>query len=403
MHKKIISEIRNILGSENIDDKLMYDKIFKIVNDTVGLEVLGAPDAKNPPTGEEYMDKEKSNIAVNSIISNASDWPTTVYIRHMENGIASYPSKKMTLLINNEALLKMKNSLVNKPIYIEHKNLKEDTPENMENNMHGVIVENFLNPLDSWFWAKAVIFTDEAKSLIKKGWLVSNSYRATELSNTGGMYHNIPYDLEVKNGVYDHIALVERPRYEGVMILTPEEYKKYNQQLEIKLQNSIPNNDKKRSYGMFNLFKKAKIEEANDADIFAQVDDKLVPISELKLSFKNSEEKKKEEIIEKKICNAEEIDVDGKKVSMKELINCYKAEQVEKAEKKKLENEEEGKKKEEEKVAEEKEKEKIKNSLEGNEHFDKIQNKIEEAKNAKAPSERKYETLKEKLERGKKY
>lgn len=393
MHTKIISEIRNILGGENKDDKIMYDAIFKIVNSTVMLNPLGASEYKDPESGDKIMDREASNIGGHSKlkIENATDYPKTYYFKHMEKGIAHYPAKDITVLINDDALIKMQNTLNNKPIYIEHKDAKEDRVENLERNMHGVVAESFYNKLDGWFWSKVVIFTDKANDLIRKGWLISNSYKATELTQNGGIYHNIPYDLEIKNGIYDHIALVESPRYEGVMILTPEEYKKYNQELEIKLQNSNPNSIK-RSKNMFNLFKKAKVEATDKvSEIFVEDEGKLIPMNELEQCFRNSEEKKekKKEEEEKQICNAEEIDIDGKKVSVKELIALWKGEKAEKAEMAK--------------VANEAEEVKISNAVEGNKHFDNVKVAIEKAQNAKLETEKKYDMMKDKLERGKKY
>lgn len=381
MKKDFLNKIRNILDSGDNDD-IKFDQI---VNTTKGLDVYGPKTYQDPKGGDEVMDRDIGKI------DNASDYPVTVFIRHIEKGIAHYDELDKTVLINDEALCNMKNSLCNKPIYVYHKTSEDDKVENLEKNSHGWIVDSFYNQLDGWWWCKAIVFTDFAKDKLSKGWKVSNSYKATEFKQGGGVYHNIPYQLEVRNGTYDHIAIVENPRYEGVMVLSPEEYKKYNQELQVKLENS-----KQRKGTMFNFFKKQKVETPEDFNnTYVEIKDgEEVKVADLIANYQNAmekqEEKKKEKEEEKKMSNAEEVEIDGKKVSMKELIDVYKAEMAEVAEKDRLS-------KETKKDAEE-----LKNSIENNKHFTNVKKAIEKGQD-KEYKFKKYDSKKDKLERGKNY
>jgi len=73
-----------------------------------------------------------------------------------------------------------------------------------------------------------LIVSDKAHEAVKKGWAVSNCYSPTEYGG-GGVYHDIGYQKEVKNGEYEHLAIVPNPRYEEAVIMDPEAFKKYNE------------------------------------------------------------------------------------------------------------------------------------------------------------------------------
>jgi hypothetical protein len=56
-----------------------------------------------------------------------------------------------------------------------------------------------------------------------------------EYDPNGGEWHAVPYDRKVLVGEYDHLAIVDNPRYENSIILTPEQFKSYNSELEEEL------------------------------------------------------------------------------------------------------------------------------------------------------------------------
>ena len=143
-------------------------------------------------------------------------------------------------VIQDEALKKMNASFEGKPVYIKH--VDEVNMDTLKEDANGYVVKSFYNEFDGAWWVE-IIADDEAQSFIEKGWAVSNAYLPTELGS-GGEYHAIKYDKEVLNGVYEHLAIVDNPRYEESVIMTPEEFKNFNEgrkaELE-KLKNSKEN------------------------------------------------------------------------------------------------------------------------------------------------------------------
>lgn len=176
------------------------------------------------------------------MITNSKDFPKRYFARHIKEGPVHYLEKgeDKIYLVRDEALKKMNASFEGKPIYIKH--VDEVNMDTLKEDANGYVVKSFYNEFDGAWWAE-IIADDEAQSFIEKGWAVSNAYLPTELGS-GGVYHDIDYDKEVKNGVYEHLAIVDNPRYEEAVIMTPEEFKNFNEgrkaELE-KLKNSKEN------------------------------------------------------------------------------------------------------------------------------------------------------------------
>lgn len=160
------------------------------------------------------------------MIENSKNFPRRYFARHIKEGLVHYleNGKDKLYLVTNEALRKMNASFEGKPIYIRH--VDEVDTDKMKEEAVGYVVKSFYNEFDGAWWAE-IIADDEAQGYINKGWAVSNAYLPTELGS-GGVSHDIDYDKEVKNGVYEHLAIVDNPRYEEAVIMTPEEFKDFN-------------------------------------------------------------------------------------------------------------------------------------------------------------------------------
>lgn len=208
-------------------------------------------------------------------VKNAKEYPTTYYIRHIEPGLVYYKEFDQLVLVTNSVLKKMDKTLINKPIYLEHIDSEKDHPAYLEQNFKGVIVDSFFNELDGWYYAKAIIWDDEAKQRIKEGWKVSNAYVVKQTNTEGGVYHDIKYSMEVLDGEYNHIAIVKNPRYENTEIFTEEEYNEYLKNLQIKIQNS-----KKREKIMnWKIFKKQYLNEKDFEDKYVDIQGIPQPVS----------------------------------------------------------------------------------------------------------------------------
>lgn len=134
--------------------------------------------------------------------------------RFIQAGIAGYPKQFGNVLITKETLDKFVNTLVNKPVIINHKD--EIKPEDEV----GKVTKVWFNSEDGWFWCEGYLTDETAINLIKdKGWSVSCSYDVLLLDDEGGTENNIKYDKEFLNGKFTHLAIVENPRYERANIV----------------------------------------------------------------------------------------------------------------------------------------------------------------------------------------
>lgn len=249
------------------------------------------------------------------------------YARHMQPGTARYEDE--TILVDTNALKSMLKSGVGKPVYINHQPVDL---ANMKNDAAGYVTDAFYNELDGWGWFKILAIDDECHNAIRKGWSVSNAYRPTQWG-AGGTKNNVPYDREVLNGDFTHLAIVPDPRYEDATIMSPEEFISYqesNKRKLAELQNSKPSSEKGTPI-MFKLFKN-KQEEVTSVDLETLVqleDGKQVSVGEMVNAMKKNAEddeedkKKKKEEEDKENALNSIVEVDGKKMPVRDLINAY--------------------------------------------------------------------------------
>lgn len=161
-------------------------------------------------------------------------YPARYYARHIKEGLVHYNDKgeDKLYLVTNDALQKMNKSFEGKPVYIRH--VAEVDLDKMKEQSVGRVVKSFYNEFDGAWWLEMVL-DDEAIGAVEKGWAVSNAYLPTEYG-AGGVYHDITYDKEVKDGVYEHLAIVDNPRYEEAVIMTPDEFKDFNEERKAELE-----------------------------------------------------------------------------------------------------------------------------------------------------------------------
>ena len=198
------------------------------------------------------------------MIKNAKELPTIFYGKHFTQGLAEYRDKEgepYRIMLNEDTLRTMDPTFAGKPLYVRH--VEEVDLANLQNDADGYVIESFYNKADSSHWVKFIAVSDEAKDVIKKGWKLSNAYVPTKFGAEGS-YHGVSYKKEILDGVFEHLALVNNPRYAESIILTPEEFKKYNADKNIELEKV--SNSKQGAFNMFSFFKKTKVDNAELVD-----------------------------------------------------------------------------------------------------------------------------------------
>lgn len=294
-------------------------------------------------------------MLVNQRVLNATVKPEIFYGLHMCAGLAEYQQVEGAhrILIDEQTIKNMDSTFPGRPVYVHH--VDEVKFEDIQ-KADGYVVESFFNKADGKHWAKFIVVSDRGHEAIRSGWKLSNAYL---IKNTvgGGRWHGLDYDKEVTSGEYEHLAIVPNPRYDESIILTPDQFKEYNQQKEaelIRLKNSIESKEKTMS--KFTFWKKEKVENGADLDTMSVIlpkSGKAVELSKLINDADEAEEKKDEA----KMANGEDkVKVGEEEMTVNSLLEKYNsmcAKKNEDEEKAKNEAEaEELKKKNEEEEAE---------------------------------------------------
>ena len=233
----------------------------------------------------------------------------------------------------------------------------------------GEVVDVFQNPSDTDQWiGKLAIRSPDAVSKLASGWGVSTAYKIVKETEEAGKWNNIEYDSEVLDVDWLHVAVVDNPRYtiakDGVFL------------------NSV----KKKGEQMFNLFrvKREKVLLNEDEKLFVKVGDEELELSEIIKKVSEEELKNKKNFASDDM----EVEINGEKICVKELIDRYNAckkNEEEKVEEKKEEVKEEvknedkkeDKENEEEKVEEKKEEEKVEEKKNEEEKKEEIKNSLD--------------------------
>jgi uncharacterized protein YdaT len=261
---------------------------------------------------------------------NAHQFPKRYFAKHMRSGIAGGYAGDESLFIDDDCIAAACKSFEGKPVYVNHQDVKLST---LQEDADGYVVKSFFNKNDGWFWAEIIAVSDKAHAAILQGWAVSNAYIPLEYGD-GGQHLGVDYDKKVINAEFTHLAIVPNPRYESSVILSPDEFKAYNEK-KIKDIHEVTNSKTTNGANIMSLFgkifKMERVEVLNaipdGADISAyevEVDGKMKPLSEVVNAVKkNMEDEEKLEKDEEKLNDDTEVSVGDKKMTLKELMNRY--------------------------------------------------------------------------------
>jgi hypothetical protein len=288
-------------------------------------------------------------------MDKGKNWPKEYDCSFIEPGLINYDDMGAgNCLVRKEALDKMANSFKGRPVLFRKHG--DATPENFEEIACGIVNEVYFNAADSWYHAKFFVWDDATKAGIESGkFSVSCAYVPSDTDLEGGIYNNINYDMEVKNGEYTHLAIVENPRYNGAKIFINSKGGKGMKETVKKALTELSN----AINSMFGKEGKPDKEVKNDGETDAARLDKIIGLLEKLMAGEEAEKMEasapKEELTgkedkekeEKK--NAEEADKKKKEDEEKKNAEDEEKKKKDEDEKKNAEDEEKKKKDEEEK------------------------------------------------------
>lgn len=151
--------------------------------------------------------------AVNAIIlGEGSEKGRPFKARFLQAGLVKYDFG--VCLLQKETIDKFIDTFKGCPVIINHKdNITESDKVGVVNNI-------WFSDKDGWYWCDGVLTDDKAVKLVESGYNVSCQYAIIDYSinNDGKLHNGNPYDKEILNGLFEHLAIVDNPRYEGAYI-----------------------------------------------------------------------------------------------------------------------------------------------------------------------------------------
>lgn len=220
-------------------------------------------------------------------VLNASQEPIVLFGKHFRIGVAEYAdpgNDPYRILINEDAAKSMDKTFSGKPLYVLHVD-KVDL-HNIQAQADGYVTRSFYNKADGAHWAEFILVSDAAHKAYRDGWKLSNAYHPSFKNNSDGTWQGVHYDKEVEGGVYEHLALVPNPRYSESIILTEEDFKKYNSDREAESSMRLANSIKEKVMAKFSLFKRRAVENTTDLNLEELM--VVLPKSKKELSISNA-------------------------------------------------------------------------------------------------------------------
>lgn len=240
---------------------------------------------------------------------NQSGWPLSMKCSFIEPGIVRYGDVG-DVYVTKAVLDKMANSFVGKPVINEDH--RDVSPSDFEKGTaQGIVNSIWFDSNDAMYHAAYQVWDQGTLKNIKSGYKVSCAYKVTRWGN-GGVHNNVPYEREVLDGEYTHLAIVANPRYEGVRIYNAKGAKT----MTLKWLQKIFKDGKEMENAV----------EIESSKSVVSIEGKDVSMDDLVNAFNESEAKKKADLENRAPTDADMIDIgNGKKVTVGDLKKSYQA------------------------------------------------------------------------------
>jgi hypothetical protein len=186
------------------------------------------------------------------------------YGMHFYPGVAEYEDPNdgpFRVFINEDTIRAMGPSFAGRPIFVDHVNEVDEDIDTLRNEADGWVIESFFNAADGKTWAKFILVSDRALEAVKRGYKLSNAYIPKSFGQ-GGLWNGVQYSREVTDGEFEHLAIVQNPRYEESVIMTPEQFKSYNNKKTVEL-TKLSN---AKGEPKMKFFKRTKVENSVDLE-----------------------------------------------------------------------------------------------------------------------------------------
>lgn len=180
----------------------------------------------SPEANKDYPDEKQRYAVAHGMwerrnATGDEGWPKLFSCTFIEPGVVFYQDlgeAGETVLVQKPALDKMAKSFVGKPVVnLVHKDVDPKTVARGEAD--GIVSRVWLDEESGWYKCEFLVWDElTQRNCESKIYSVSCAYEPTDVDSNGGVYHNLPFQEEVLDGVYTHLAVVANPRYEGARI-----------------------------------------------------------------------------------------------------------------------------------------------------------------------------------------
>jgi len=263
-------------------------------------------DVLEAPTTQAFLRIAEGDSLLRFNFTTASKFRS----RFIEPGIISYADMQNggIELLRKETIDKCLQTAVGNPLTIGHVDISQVNRTEVEN---GIVESVSYDPKDGWYYCEGTVDTDSAKLKMRAGLRPSCAYEVTSFG-PGGVYHGIRYEREITGLKFQHLAIVEKPRYEGAVFrLNSFVSKSTNNMLKI-FQKAL-----ERLNGVEDT-KSEKVTEI-PGETLVEVDGKSVRMNDLMSVWKTQQGQVFEASAD------DEVEIDGKRVRMHSLVECYRS------------------------------------------------------------------------------
>lgn len=257
----------------------------------------------------------------------------TIRMPCMRKGLVAYPEE--TILVTQNALESMAQSAHGIPVTIEHPGIPIDSKSLQDIQVVGRVSKFDYDRDEDLWYAEFVVDDDEAVKLLQSGYGVSTAWYGQDYA-AGGTLNNVPYARELTGARYEHLAIVKNPRYE--MAVEPvflNAVKEAPCQEEPKLSKIIINSFG-NSIGGKTMFAKIwrtvreEVKANENEELVLELEHGQVPLAKVVEELKSykaeaaSKEEKEMKPAARVLNDDDEVEVDGKKMRVQELVSEYK-------------------------------------------------------------------------------
>lgn len=140
--------------------------------------------------------------------------------KHLEPGVVKYDNDdgtSITYLLPLATLERMRPTAAGKPIVGKSGNF-DHTKIMPGKKYDGAATDGFWDGESGWESIHFTVDDPKTAEACERGFEFSCAYVPTEVDETPGVWHNVPYDAVILDGEYTHFAVVPNPRYEGAEI-----------------------------------------------------------------------------------------------------------------------------------------------------------------------------------------